>query len=123
MLRLTPLGALAALLLGACSEPEPKLPAPEILCAAEALHLARTAETRADEETLRARSSIFFRKLPAPEQQRSWNKVDQLSDRRGPQPLVATSTCEALLTSQDRRELAATTAAAEKSQDMIGNNQ
>lgn len=123
MSRLTRLGALAALLLGACSKPEPKLPATEILCAAESLHLARTAESRTDEDALRTRSSIFFRKLPASEQQRSWSKVDQLSDRRGPQPLIAASACEALLTPKDRRELAAATAAEAKAHDTIGNGQ
>ena len=120
MYRLMPIGTLAALLLGACSEPGSKVPATETLCAAEALHLARTAESRADEDALRERSSIFFRKLPAPEQQRSWNEVDRLADRRGPRPLVAASACEALLTAQDRRELAARTTAEIKDHDTNG---
>ena len=98
---------LAALFLVACSKPEAKAPPTEILCAAEALNLARTAPSRADEDMLRARSDLFRSKLPPVERERFRRQVDQLADRRGTQPLVAGTTCEKLLTAEDRRKLTA----------------
>ena len=97
---------LIALFLSGCSNAVEK-PPNEILCAAEALHQARNvAPSRAAEDSLRARADVFTRKLPVEKRQRFWTQIDQLSDKRGTQPLVPASTCEALLTDQDRRALA-----------------
>ena len=107
MLRSGP-GILAiALFLVACSDPAVETIPPEILCAAEALHQARQASSREVEDVLRSRADIFTNKLPVAQRQRLWTKIDQLSDRRGTQPLVVASTCEALLTPEDRRSLTA----------------
>src|SRR5688500_9633636 len=98
---------LAVLILAGCSKPGPKIPPPEILCAAEALHLAREAGSLGNEDVLRAKSDLFRRKLPPVELERYRRQVDQLADRRGAEPIVPAATCEALLSAEDRRKLAA----------------
>jgi hypothetical protein len=114
---------LAALLLAACAKPSAKAPPAEILCAAEALNLARSADSPVDEDMLRERSDLFRRKLPPAELERFRRQVDQLADARGTQPLIASATCEGLLTPDDHRELA-TSAAQEASvhDKAIGNS-
>jgi hypothetical protein len=114
---------LAVLFLLGCSRPEAKDPPAEILCATEALNLARSADFPADEDMLRERSDLFRRKLPQAELERFRRQVDQLVDGRGTQPLIAPATCEGLLTADDRRELA-TSAAQEASvhDKAIGNS-
>jgi hypothetical protein len=105
-LRAPPL--LGLLAMAACSDPDAKAPSTEVLCAAEALHLARNAtRSRAEEDNLRARADVFTKKLSTSEQQRLWTKIDELADKRGRQPIIATSTCDALLTPEERRALAA----------------
>lgn len=110
MAELTRYALLAALLLAGCSKPEAKAPPAEILCAAEALNLARSTDSPADEDMLRERSDLFRRKLPPAELERFRRQVDQLADGRGTQPLIASATCESLLTADDRRELATSAA-------------
>lgn len=100
----------AALILSGCFNPAAKQPPNEILCAAEALHQARKAASRAAEDHLRVRADLFTGKLPVEEQQRFWTQIDRLADKRGPQPLVAPATCEALLTAADRQSLSASAA-------------
>ncbi|HET9639577.1 MAG TPA: hypothetical protein VFP12_10250 [Allosphingosinicella sp.] len=115
---------LSLLLAAACSDGTPEALPPRILCAAESLHQARDAPSRAEEDLLRARSDIFARKLPADKRQRWWTEIDRLSDRRGTQPLIEASICEALLTDEDRRGLAASAVTeANTHQDAIGNRQ
>ena len=102
-----------ALLLHACSGAGPKADQPPIavLCAAEALALARRTERGlGDEDTLRVRARVFTDKLTKAEQERFRRKVDQLADSRAEQPIVPASTCDALLTGEDRRALAASAA-------------
>lgn len=109
---LTLVALLCALSAVACSPADENEPPTEILCAAESLYMARDAgRSRAEEDRLRARSDLFTGKLPISERHRLWTKVDQLADRRGTQPLVAASACDALLTPEDRRQLAASAAA------------
>lgn len=105
---------LGACTLAACSEPGPKAPPAEILCAAESLHLARAAVSRADEDVLRAKSDLFTSRLSAAERTELLRQVDQLSDQRGTRPLVAAATCESLLTVSDRRALAVSKAQEER---------
>ena len=102
-----------ALLLSACSGQGLKVDEPPaaVLCAAEALALARqTDRGLGDEDNLRVRASVFTAKLTKAEQERFRRKVDQLADGRAAQPLIPASTCDALLTSEDRRALAASAA-------------
>ncbi|MGA9581674.1 MAG: hypothetical protein WBR13_06865 [Allosphingosinicella sp.] len=93
------------------------------MCAAEALHLARSADSREDEDILRARSDLFRSKLPRAELERFRRQVDQLADRRGTQPLVDATTCEGLLTADDRRKLAASKAREASVHDTAGDGQ
>jgi hypothetical protein len=123
-------GCRLAFLLGtlstvACSGPREEAPPPEILCAAEALHMARSAaSSRAEEDNLRARADRFIGKLTIPEQQRLWTKIDQLADKRGSRPLIDEATCEALLTAEDRRQLSTSaTAEAITPKEAVANNQ
>ena len=114
---------LAALFVAACSKPEAKAPPAEILCAAEALNLARSADSAADEDMLRERSDLFMRKLPPAELERFRRQVDQLADGRRSQPLIASTTCERLLTPEDRRGLATSAAQEARVHDKaIGNS-
>ena len=102
-----------ALLLAACSGSARKADEPPVavLCAAEALYLARQPDrSLGDEDNLRVRARVFTDKLTRAEQERFRRKVDQLADGRAAQPLVPASTCDALLTSEDRRALAASAA-------------
>ena len=102
-----------ALLLSACSASAPKADEPPVavLCAAEALSLARQTELGlGEEDNLRVRARVFTDKLTRAEQERFRRKVDQLADGRAGQPLVAAATCDALLTGEDRRALAASAA-------------
>ena len=102
-----------ALLLSACSGSGPKADEPPmaVLCAAEALYLARqTQRGLGEEDYLRVRARVFTDKLTKAEQERFRRKVDQLADGRADQPLVPATTCEALLTTEDRRTLAASAA-------------
>ena len=102
-----------ALLLSACSGSGPKADEPPaaVLCAAEALYLARQPErSLGDEDYLRARATLFTDKLTKAEQERFRRKFDQLADGRAAQPLAPAAKCDALLTPEDRRALAATAA-------------
>lgn len=64
MLGPRPAALSVTLFLWACSDPVAKTPPPEILCAAEALHHARQAPSREEEDVLRSRAVIFTNKLP-----------------------------------------------------------
>jgi hypothetical protein len=95
----------ALALIGACSSPGPDEPSPALVCAAEAIRMARSTTRPAHEQDLwRAKASLLADKIPAGEDQQLRAEVDRLADRASG-PLAEAAKCDALLTAEDRQAL------------------